>query len=168
MGLGPLFSLLGVVMGSKEEIEKRVAELLEPILEEEGLELYDVEWSPAGRYSYLRIYIEREGGVTIGDCERVSLQIGDLLDVENLISTRYFLEVSSPGLTRELKKPLHYQKSVGSLVKVVLKRVGDLGRTLEGTLQGADEEGFTLLTEEGEVRIRYHDVARAQLEVEGM
>jgi len=155
-------------MGPKEEIEKRVAELLEPILEEEGLELYDVEWSPAGRYSYLRIYIDREGGVTIGDCERVSHQISDLLDVEDLINTRYFLEVSSPGLTRELKKPLHYQKSVGSMVRVVLKRVGELGRTLEGTLKEADDEGFTLLTEEGEVRREYHEVARAQLEIEGV
>ena len=155
-------------MGVKEEIERRVAELLEPILEEEGLDLYDVEWSPAGRYSYLRIYIDKEGGVTIGDCERVSHQISDLLDVEDLIKSRYFLEVSSPGLTRELKKPLHYQKSLGCLVKVVLKREGDVGRTLEGTLQEADDAGFSLLTREGEVRIEYREVARAQLEIEGV
>jgi len=154
-------------VGNREELEKRVAELLEPILEEEGLELYDVEWSPAGRYSYLRIYIDKEGGVTIGDCERVSHQISDLLDVEDFIRTRYFLEVSSPGLTRELKKPLHYQKSLGSLVKVVLKSEGAKGRTLEGTLQEADEEGFSIITPQGEVRVEYGEVARAQLEIEG-
>ncbi len=154
-------------MGMREEIEKRVAELLEPILEEEGLELYDVEWSPAGRYSYLRIYIDKEGGVTIGDCERVSHQISDLLDVEDFIRTRYFLEVSSPGLTRELKKPAHYQKSLGSMVKVVLKGKGS-GMALEGTLQDADDTGFSLLTSQGEVRVEYQDVARAQLEIEGV
>ena len=155
-------------METKKEIEKRVAELLEPILEEEGLDLYDVEWSPAGRYSHLRIYIDKEGGVTIGDCERVSHQISDLLDVEDIIHTRYFLEVSSPGLTRELKKPLHYQKSLGSLVKVVLKREGAEGFTLEGTIQDADEVGFSLLTSRGELRIEYQEVARARLEIEGV
>ena len=155
-------------MGRREEIEKRVTELLEPILEEEGLELYDVEWSPAGRYSYLRIYIDKEGGVTIGDCERVSHQISDLLDVEDFIHTRYFLEVSSPGLTRELKKPLHYQRSLGSLVKVVFKREGAKGQALQGTLLEADDTGFSVLTPQGEVRVEYHEVARAQLEIEGI
>ena len=151
-------------MGIKEEIEKRVAELVEPVLEEEGLELYDVEWNPGGKYSYLKVYINKEGGVNLGDCERVSLQLSDLLDVENLITTRYFLEVSSPGLTRELKKPDHYRKSIGSLAKVVLKEGKGKDKTLVGTLVEADDEGFTLMTEEGEVRVAYEEVARARLD----
>lgn len=154
-------------MGIKEEIEKRVAELVEPVLEEEGLDLYDVEWNPAGRHSYLKVYIDKEGGVALGDCERVSLQLSDLLDVENLITTRYFLEVSSPGLTRELKKKDHYKKSLGNLAKVVLKGQKGKGKTLLGTLVAADDEGFTIMTEEGEVRVAYEEVARARLDFEG-
>lgn len=169
MGRGPLFYLAeGRDMGIKEEIEKRVAELVEPVLEEEGLELYDVEWSPGGKHSYLRVYIDKEGGVTLGDCEKVSLQISDLLDVENLITSRYFLEVSSPGLTRELKKRDHYRKSLGSLAKVVPKGGKGKGKTLLGTLIAADEEGFTLMTKEGEVRVAYEEVARARLDFEDL
>ncbi len=149
-------------MSVKGEIEERVAELLEPILEEEGLELYDVEWHPAGKHSYLKIFIDREGGVTLGDCERVSLQIGDILDVEDLIPSRYFLEVSSPGLTRELKKEGHYRRSLGCSVRVVLKS----GRTLVGTLSDVVEGGFVLTTGEGDVQVSYEDVARARLEFE--
>ncbi len=155
-------------MGAKEDIEKRVIELVEPVLEEEGLELYDVEWKPGGKQSYLRVYIDREGGVTLGDCEKVSLQISDLLDVEDLITTRYFLEVSSPGLTRELREKNHYRKSLGSLAKVVLKGERGKGRTLLGTLVTADEEGFTLMTKEGEVRVAYEEVARARLDFEDL
>jgi len=169
VGRGPLFYLAeGRDMGVKEEIEKRVTELVEPVLEEEGLELYDVEWNPGRKHSYLKVYINKEGGVDLGDCEKVSLQIGDLLDVENLITTRYFLEVSSPGLTRELKKRDHYRKSLGSLAKVVLKGGKGKGKTLLGTLVAADDEGFTLMTEEGEVRVAYEEVARARLDFEGL
>jgi ribosome maturation factor RimP len=142
------------------DLEKRIEELLRPILEEEGLELYDVEWNPAGKHSHLRIYVDKEGGVTLKDCERISSQIGDLLDVEDLIHVRYFLEVSSPGLTRELKKPSHFQKSLGSSVKLTLKG----GRVLEGSLTGADDEGFSLMASEGEIRVEYDEVAKAKLQ----
>lgn len=152
-------------MRSKELVE-RIKELLEPILEEDGLGLYDIEWRPAGRHSCLRIFIDKEDGVTIADCEKVSNQISDVLDVEDLIHTRYLLEVSSPGLTRELKKPSHYKKSLGSVVKVVLKQPLEGRQKLVGTLLEADEEGFTLIDERGEKRVRYLMVSKAKLELD--
>ncbi len=148
---------------TKEEIERRVEELLEPILRMLGLSLYDVEWASSGRHNYLRIYIDKPGGVTIGDCQRVSEEIGDILDVEDFIHVRYYLEVSSPGLTRELKKPRHYMKSIGERAKVYLKEEM-LGRLeWEGTITDADEDGFVLLVDGEEHWIPYEAVAKTKL-----
>ena len=145
------------------EIEERVEKLLEPILKELGLQLYDVEWLSSGRHNYLRIFIDKPGGVTIRDCERVSQEIGDILDVEDFIHVSYYLEVSSPGLTRELKKPRHYVKSIGELVKVILKEPLS-GRTeLEGIIKDADEDGFLISLEEVDEWVPYELVARAKL-----
>ncbi|MGB9667910.1 MAG: ribosome maturation factor RimP, partial [Thermosulfidibacteraceae bacterium] len=122
------------------DIEERVKGLLCPILRKFNLELYDVEWLSAGRYNYLRIFIDKEGGVTIRDCELVSKEIGEILDREDFIEVSYYLEVSSPGLTRELKKPQHFMKSVGCLAKVVVKEDADR-KELTGRILVADEEG---------------------------
>ncbi len=147
----------------KREIEKRVERLLEPILRSLGLSLYDVEWLSSGRHNYLRIFIDKPGGVTVGDCERVSEEIGDLLDVEDFIHVSYYLEVSSPGLTRELKKPRHFVKSIGELAKVVLKEPIEGKTELTGTIRDADEDGFLLLGEGFEEWIPYEVVAKAKL-----
>jgi len=147
----------------REEIEKRVEKLLEPILKSLGLYLYDVEWMSSGKHNYLRIYIDKPGGVTIGDCQRVSEEIGDILDVEDFIHVRYYLEVSSPGLTRELKKPRHYLKSIGERVRVVLKEEILGKKDIEGIIRDADEDGFVIEVEEGEEWIPYDVVAKAKL-----
>ncbi len=150
-------------MLDREEIEKRVEKLLEPILKSLGLYLYDVEWMSSGKHNYLRIYIDKPGGVTIGDCQRVSEEIGDILDVEDFIHVRYYLEVSSPGLTRELKKPRHYLKSIGERVRVVLKEEILGKKDIEGIIRDADEDGFVIEVEEGEEWIPYDVVAKAKL-----
>jgi len=149
----------------EEKLIEKVKAIIEPVLLEEGLELYDIEWHPAGRHSCLRIFIDKEGGVTIDDCKRVSSQIGDLLDVEDLIHTSYLLEVSSPGLTRELKKPLHFKKSIGKLAKIVLKEPLEGRQILKGKIIEADEEGL-VLEEEKSLRISYNMVSGAKLELE--
>ncbi|BAT70910.1 ribosome maturation factor RimP [Thermosulfidibacter takaii ABI70S6] len=147
----------------RREIEERVEKLLEPILKDLGLSLYDVEWLSSGRHNYLRVFIDKPGGVTVGDCERVSQEIGDILDVEDFIHVSYYLEVSSPGLTRELKKPRHYLKSIGELVKVVLKEPVAGRKELEGIIKDADEDGFILFLEEADEWIPYEIVAKAKL-----
>ena len=147
----------------REEIEKRVEKLLEPILKSLGLHLYDVEWLSSGKHNYLRIFIDKPGGVTIADCQRVSEEIGDILDVEDFIHVSYYLEVSSPGLTRELKKPRHFVKSIGETVKVILKEPVSGKTELEGDIFDADEEGFELAIGEEREWIPYEIVAKAKL-----
>lgn len=89
---------------SRLKIEKLVEEMLQPILEKLRFELVDIEYKKEGGNWYLRIYIDKPGGITIDDCQTVSEQIGDLLDKEDPIPHSYYLEVSSPGLDRVLKK----------------------------------------------------------------
>ena len=86
------------------EIVEQTTRIVEPILQESALELVDVEFRPSGKRWLLRIYIDKEGGVTIADCEQVSRELDRLLDVEEIIDHPYVLEVSSPGLTRQLQE----------------------------------------------------------------
>ncbi len=148
---------------NREEIEKRVEKLLDPILRSLGLSLYDIEWLSSGKHNYLRIFIDKPGGVTIHDCQRVSEEIGDILDVEDFIHVSYYLEVSSPGLTRELKKPRHFIKSIGEEAKVQLKEALEGRQEITGEIMDADEDGVLLRWEKGEDWIPYENIARAKL-----
>lgn len=96
----------------------RVNVLLQPILAELGLELTDLEYVREGRDSTLRVFIDKEGGVTLDDCAALSRELGAVLEVEDVIQTAYRLEVSSPGLDRPLKTQKDYERFVGSLVKI--------------------------------------------------
>jgi len=111
-----------------EEIERRVEDILQPILERRGYVLVDVEFKGAGRRQLLRIYIDRrEGGISVNECASVSEELSLILDVEDFISGPYILEVSSPGLDRVLKKDREINWAIGKRVRVV---------TLEGELKG--------------------------------
>ncbi len=111
-----------------EEIEKRVEEILTPILERKGYVLVDIEFKGAGRRQILRVFIDRrEGGITVNECARVSDELSLVLDVEDFISGPYILEVSSPGLDRVLKKDREINWAIGKNVRVV---------TLEGEFRG--------------------------------
>lgn len=96
----------------------RVNALLQPILVEMGLELTDLEYVREGRDSTLRVFIDKEGGVTLDDCAALSRELGAVLEVEDVIQAAYRLEVSSPGLDRPLKTQKDYERFVGSLVKI--------------------------------------------------
>ncbi len=109
-------------MPKGKEIEARTEELLLPIAEENGVEIYDVEYVKEGGEWYLRAYIDREDGVNIQDCENVSRKLSDRLDEEDFIEEAYILEVSSPGLGRPLKKDRHLEKSLGKEVELRLYR----------------------------------------------
>lgn len=89
-------------------IAEKVKELVEPLIKSMGYRLFDVEFKPEKGW-VLRIILDKEGGITIGDCEEVSKRVSALLDVEDIIPVSYLLEVSSPGLTRELTKPSHFE-----------------------------------------------------------
>jgi len=99
-------------------ITKQVSELVEPVLEEIGFELVDVEYlSKHGKW-VLRLFIDKNAGVTIDDCTRVSGEIGDLIDIKDIIENEYVLEVSSPGLNRTLKKEKDFIRAIGKKIKM--------------------------------------------------
>ena len=101
-------------MSKRESYESRTEQLLEPIVKEYGVEIYDVEYVKEGSDYYLRAYIDKTGGVNITDCENVSRALSDALDVEDYIPDAYILEVSSPGLGRTLKKDKHISRLTGA------------------------------------------------------
>lgn len=126
-------------------VAKRVADLVEPILDEMGIELVDVEYlSHYGRW-VLRLYIDIEAGVTIDDCVRVSREIGDLIDVKEVVTHEYTLEVSSPGVDRPLRKEKDFKGAVGKKVKVRMIAPMDGRRSFTGYLK--DFENGTLYIE---------------------
>ena len=137
-------------MSKRETIEKRFEEILTPIAAQNGVDIYDVEYvKEAGDY-YLRAYIEKEGGVNIGDCENVSRALSDVLDAEDFIEDAYTLEVSSPGLGRTLKKDRHLEKSIGEKVELKTYKPIDGQKEFEGVLKAFDKDSITVETQDGE------------------
>lgn len=142
-------------MTQKHEIyEEKTAALAEPVLRENGLTLYDVEYvKEAGGY-ILRLYLEKESGVTIDDCVTVSRALSDLLDEADFIPDAYTLEVQSLGLGRALKKDKDFRRNVGRTVEIRLYKPVDKGlRELSGVLKAFDQKTVTIETEEGEALI---------------
>ncbi len=107
-------------MGKREDYEAKTEQLIAPIIAANHVELFDVDYVKEGQDWYLRVYIDKEGGVTIADCQAVSRAFNEILDTENYIADQYIFEVSSPGLTRPLKKEKDYEKSIGRLIDVRL------------------------------------------------
>ncbi len=100
------------------KIEEKVEDLLQPIINNLGYDLYDVEYVKEGKDYYLRIFIDKPEGIDLNDCEKVNNAITDILDEEDYIKEQYFLEVSSPGIERKLTKEKHLQSNIGSLVEI--------------------------------------------------
>lgn len=149
-----------------QKVIDSVREILEPLLHEEGLELVDIEYRRESQGWILRVYIDKGGGVTVEDCARVSRELGVLLDVNDIIPAKYNLEVSSPGLTRALKKVRDFEKFRGKLVKIKTKtdiqekRVF-IGRLLDfvGKVASVEMDGRTFF-------IPYDEIERANLELD--
>ena len=121
-----------------------VTELARPIVEQLGCELWDVEYVSEGGQWYLRIYIDKEGGISIDDCENVSRAMDPILDEKDPISTSYIFEVSSAGLERTLKLPAHFQRFLGENVEVKLYKPLDGAKLYSGTLSAYENGGVTI------------------------
>jgi ribosome maturation factor RimP len=147
---------------------EQIRGLLDPILASLGLSLWDIEFQKHGPSWLLRIYIDREGtGVTLDDCETVSRDLGAALDVEDLISHVYTLEVSSPGLDRKLSKPEHFVRFSGSAVKVKTYQLINGQKVFQGRLLGLAGELVKVELESGSiVEIPIGDIAKASLMME--
>ncbi len=128
-----------------------------------GYELVGVEYLPQGRRSLLRVYIDTPDGVTLDDCERVSHQIGGVLEVDDPIRGQYILEVSSPGLDRPLFTAEHYRRFTGSRVKLRVSPPLDGRRHFSGVLRGLRDERVVVEQEDGEVEIPLHCIEQARL-----
>ncbi len=151
-------------MSKRETYETRTEELLLPIVEKYGVEIYDVEYVKEGSDWFLRAYIDKEEGVNINDCEMVSRALSDELDKADFIEDAYILEVSSPGLGRTLKKDKHLQKSLGELVELKTYKPINGTKEFEGTLKAFDEKQLVLETEEEkELVFERNDIAMVRL-----
>lgn len=128
-------------------IEDQVQELLEPIIVGLGYELYDVIYAKEGKEYYLRIFIDKEEGIGIEDCEKVNEAINDILDEKDIIPESYFLEVSSPGLERHLRKEKHFQKYIGKEIAIKLYRPVNKKREFTGILKSFENDKITLEVE---------------------
>jgi len=151
---------------SEENIISNIKELLEPILIEKNLELFDIEFKGLGRKGILRVYIDKEEGVTIDDCARISRELGALLDVHEVIPGSYNLEISSPGLTRPLRKPSDYLRFKGKKVKI--KTVEDIGnkKVFKGKLLDFIDDTVSLETDGMNYLIPYSKIEKANLELD--
>ena len=136
-------------MSKRELYEQKTEQLLTPIVEEYGFELVDVEYVKEGSTWYLRSYIDKPGGISIDDCEKVSRRLSDLLDQEDFIEDAYIMEVSSPGLGRPLKKEKDYARSLGEEVEIRTYRAIDRQKEFEGILKSYDENTVTIAYEDG-------------------
>ena len=131
------------------KVTEIVAELAAPAVEAAGCELWDVEYVREAGSWFLRLYLDKEGGVDIIDCENVSRAFSDALDQEDFIPDAYILEVSSPGLGRTLKKDRHFEKSLGMEVEVKLFKAIDKVKEFVGNLESYDSESITISKEDG-------------------
>ena len=136
-------------LSKREEYEARAEKLLEPIMEENHFELVDVEYVKEAGNWYLRAYVDKEGGITLDDCELVNRAWSDLMDENDFIPEAYILEVSSPGLGRPLKKDKDFDRNMGNEIEVHLYRAVDRQKQLVGLLKAYNADTITIENEDG-------------------
>lgn len=152
-------------MSFKEQIESLVEQLLQPILDEHQYELVDIEYVKEAGNWYLRVFIDKQGGVTIDDCEITSRALEVKLDEKDPIKDPYILEVSSPGLDRPLKKEKDFIRSMGKTVEIKLYKAMNNKKEFIGTLEAYDDNTVTIQTDDGTITLERKDIAIIRLAV---
>jgi ribosome maturation factor RimP len=170
-------------MSRTTDYEAKTEALLKPIAEKMGLEIYDIEYVKEGSDYILRAYIDKEGGISINDCEAASRALSDILDENDFIADAYILEVSSPGLGRQLKKDKHLTKSIGEEVEIKTykpvrtktetddtpsqnkkkRKQAESAKEFTGILKNFDNEKITIENDEGETSFARLDIAMIRL-----
>lgn len=151
-------------MSKKEIYEQKAETILLPIVDANGFELVDVEYVKEGSNWYLRAYIDKEGGITVDDCESVSRAFSDKLDEEDFIEEAYIMEVSSPGLGRPLKKEKDYARSMGKELEIRTYRAINKEKEFYGILEAYDDNSVTISQEDGtEMVFQKADIALIRL-----
>lgn len=149
-----------------KEIVDQARTIAQAILSEEGMELVDIEYRRESKGWVLRLYLDKEGGVTLDDCTRVSQEVGRSLDIEDLIRNPYTLEVSSPGLTRPLRTEKDYIKYRHRLIRIKTVNPIENRRQFKGRLLGFSENRIEIEIEGEVFQIPLSNVAKANLEID--
>ncbi|WP_127531926.1 ribosome maturation factor RimP [Paenibacillus kobensis] len=150
---------------SNSKIKDIVEEMVKPFIDENGFELVDVEYVKEGSNWFLRVFVDKEGGIDIDECGRVSEYLSERLDENDPISDAYFLEVSSPGAERPLKKPEDVRKAVGKHVYVTTYEPIHGRKEFEGLLQSFDGELVSIREGQKNFEIPYAKLASARLAI---
>jgi ribosome maturation factor RimP len=132
------------------DVREEVRQLAGPLAEDDGYEVVDVEHSSVGRHRVIRVYLDKPGGVSVGDCSRFSRRLSDCLDMNQTVPGAYFLEVSSPGLERPLRTLEHVQRFTGQRTAIATFEPHEGRRRWEGILLGPDGSRAGVRTDEGE------------------
>ena len=148
------------------KVTERVEQFARPIVEQCGCKLWDVEYVREGSERYLRVYIDKDGGVDIDDCEKIHRAIDPVLDAEDPISESYHFEVCSAGLERSLKRPGDFQQFMGSAVMVKLYRPRNGLKEIPGVLRGYEEGKITVEAGKETITFEKSEVALVRLRVE--
>lgn len=140
-------------------IEEKVETLLLKTISDLGYELYDVEYAKEGKDFFLRIFIDKPEGIDLSDCEKVNNTINDLLDKADYIKEQYFLEVSSPGIERILRKDKHFNDNIGNTIEIKLFKPINKEKNIIGVLKKYDSEFITIQIENQEISIERKNIA---------
>lgn len=144
--------------------KEKIFAISEPLINSFGLNLWGVEVNSSARGPIITVFIDKEGGVSLEDCDKVSKELEGIFDVENIYDGRYVLEVSSPGLTRVLYKKTQYEKFIGERIKVKTKEKINSSQNFSGILKNVTEDGISLVTSEAqEVTISFTNIVKAKV-----
>ncbi|CCZ04027.1 MAG: ribosome maturation factor RimP [Clostridiales bacterium] len=150
-------------MSKKDLYESKTEELVTPLIEQNNFELVDIEYVKEGSNWYLRVYIDKPGGINVDDCELISRALSDKLDEEDFIDDAYILEVSSPGLGRPLKKDKDFERSLGEDVEIKLYRMKDGTKDYRGFLKSYNKEEIVIEDNDEEITFKRSEIALVRL-----
>ena len=143
------------------KIEEKVEQLVKDPIEKLGYSLYDVEYVKEGPEYYLRIYIDKESGIDLNDCEKVSNEINEILDKADYIKEQYYLEVSSPGIERKLRKDQHLEQNISKNVEIKLFKKDNNGKKeYTGKLKAFNQEEIIIIETDKEITIERKNIAQ--------
>ena len=145
------------------QIQRQVEEVAESLVTSAGMELVDLEYRREGSRWVVRLFIDKDGGVTVDDCAYISRQLGDLLDVKDIIPQAYVLEVSSPGLDRRIRKKEDFSRFAGRKIQLRLVSPIEGRKKIVGQLVGIEDEAVIVAAAEGRCSIALEDIKKANL-----
>ena len=151
---------------SKTSTYQLVANLIEPILKEDKIELVDIEYKKISKNWILRIFIDKDQGVTVNDCQKLSREIKDLIEINELIANHYILEVSSPGLDRPLKREADFLRNKGKRVRIKTYSPINNNKTNAGTVRNCSNNTLFLEDKKNVLEISLNNIAKATLIIE--